>query len=660
MKLLRLTLKNFMPYKGETVLDFPEDPNRNTLVVLGDNMRGKTSLLNGIRWAFYAKAQGRHLRPIPLHLMPNREAAAEGDWAMEARIEFEAGGSQYDLRREAKKKPTVLQPSRPEDFQVFAHLQKDGSAIPASSIEAEINKFAPEQVSRFFLFDGELLQEYEELLIEGSEQGKKIKEAIEQALGVPALINGRDDLQILRKQAQKEQAKEAATVKGLESVVEQFSKWSGKRDVFDNDLIILKEKHAELKEERQVLEDEISASQALLEQKGELDAKLARRSEIAKELKDKNALKLDLAGEAWRDMLRPKIMEKKATLQKLQEEATRHISQRAKLQFHIQHLQDHMSDSICPTCHQKIENKDRDNQQRQIDDYLIQLEKLGVHSADAEAINRSLKALDAVLGSPIKDRLIDVDDDLMRLEIDSAKVDTRIDQLQSELAEKGTDEIVRKRARLQQAQRDENKYVFEIEATEKKIAEADRELQALTQRMNAQSGKNTTKASQIAKTLEQRHSVFSASVDNLRAKLRMTVEKKATEAFLTMSTQKTYQGLSINDNYGLTIIGEDGESVPLRSAGAEQIVALSLIDGLSRSGRAAGPVVMDTPFGRLDTKHRQNILRYLPDAANQLVLFVHDGEIAGGVGLDALAHRIGARYEIKEISQSHSVLERLQ
>ena len=147
----------------------------------------------------------------------------------------------------------------------------------------------------------------------GSVKGKKIKEAIEQALGVPALINGRDDLQILRKQAQKEQAKEAATVKGLESVVEQFSKWSGKRDVFDNDLIILKEKHAELKEERQVLEDEISASQALLEQKGELDAKLARRSEIAKESKDKNALKLDLAGEAWRDMLRPKIMEKKAT-----------------------------------------------------------------------------------------------------------------------------------------------------------------------------------------------------------------------------------------------------------------------------------------------------------------------------------------------------------
>jgi DNA sulfur modification protein DndD len=659
MKLIRLTLKNFMPYKGETVLEFPEDPNRNTLVVLGDNMRGKTSLLNGIRWAFYEKAQGRHLRPIPLHLMLNREAAAEGDWTMEARIEFEAGGSLYDLRREAKKKSTVLQPSRPEDFQVFAHLQKDGSAIPGDSIETEINKFAPEQVSRFFLFDGELLQEYEELLIEGSEQGKKIKEAIEQALGVPALINGRDDLQTLRKQAQKEQAKEAQSIKGMESTADLFSKWAGKRDVFENDLAILKEKHASLKDERQALEDEISASQSLLEQKGELDAKTARRNEIAKELKDKGELKLELVSGAWRDMLRPKILVKKANLLKLQEEATRHIKQRAKLQFSIEHLQEHMSASICPTCHQKIENKDRENQQRQLDDYLSQREKLGVLSIDIEDVNRNLKALDIVLGTSIKDRLLDVDDDLMRLELDSAKIDTRIDQLQAELDEKGADEIVRKRGRLQQALRDETKCVLEIEDTEKSLAAADRELQALSQRISAQAGKNTTKASQIAKILEQMHSVFAASVDNLRASLRTTVEKNASDAFLSMSTQKAYLGLSINDNYGLSIIGKDGENVPLRSAGAEQIVALSLIDGLSRAGRAAGPVVMDTPFGRLDTKHRQNILRYLPDSASQLVLFVHDGEIAGGVGLDALTHRIGARYEIREISQSHSVLERL-
>ena len=41
-------------------------------------------------------------------------------------------------------------------------------------IESEIDQIAPEQISRFFLFDGELLGEYESLLIEGSEQGRQL------------------------------------------------------------------------------------------------------------------------------------------------------------------------------------------------------------------------------------------------------------------------------------------------------------------------------------------------------------------------------------------------------------------------------------------------------------------------------------------------------
>jgi DNA sulfur modification protein DndD len=140
--------------------------------------------------------------------------------------------------------------------------------------------------------------------------------------------------------------------------------------------------------------------------------------------------------------------------------------------------------------------------------------------------------------------------------------------------------------------------------------------------------------------------------------LRKTVQEKASEAFRAMITQKTYQGLQINENYGLKIVDQNGEEAPSRSAGAEQIVALSLIDGLSRSGRASGPVVMDTPFGRLDTKHRKNILAYLPNSASQLVLFVHDGEIRGTDDLATLAHRIGGQYDIIEVSPSHSKLER--
>jgi len=77
MKLHRLSVTNFMPYKGPITIDFPTDDSRNVMIVFGDNMRGKTSLLNALRWGFYGRALGRHSRPIPLQALVNR-----GDFAM--------------------------------------------------------------------------------------------------------------------------------------------------------------------------------------------------------------------------------------------------------------------------------------------------------------------------------------------------------------------------------------------------------------------------------------------------------------------------------------------------------------------------------------------------------------------------------------------------
>ena len=125
-----------------------------------------------------------------------------------------------------------------------------------------------------------------------------------------------------------------------------------------------------------------------------------------------------------------------------------------------------------------------------------------------------------------------------------------------------------------------------------------------------------------------------------------------------MTTQKSYRGLEINNNYGLSIIDSSGRTVSIRSAGAEQVVALSLIDGLNRTGRAIGPVVMDTPFGRLDPKHRDNVLKHLPSVTSQFVLLVHGGEIRPDTDLASIKSRIGAVYTIGEISETQSRIER--
>lgn len=43
MKLQEITIKNFMPYKGEQRIHFPQHETQNVMLLFGDNMRGKTS-----------------------------------------------------------------------------------------------------------------------------------------------------------------------------------------------------------------------------------------------------------------------------------------------------------------------------------------------------------------------------------------------------------------------------------------------------------------------------------------------------------------------------------------------------------------------------------------------------------------------------------------
>lgn len=152
--------------------------------------------------------------------------------------------------------------------------------------------------------------------------------------------------------------------------------------------------------------------------------------------------------------------------------------------------------------------------------------------------------------------------------------------------------------------------------------------------------------------------LFGRGVDVLRDRLRESVAQRAAEAFLKITTEQTYSGLRINNNYGLTIIDRESRPVEVRSAGAEQVVALSLIDGLNRTARKAGPIIIDTPLGRLDPRHRANVLAFLPTMADQVVLLVHEGEIDRSTGLEPLKTRIGGVYEIERISSSHSELRK--
>lgn len=118
-----------------------------------------------------------------------------------------------------------------------------------------------------------------------------------------------------------------------------------------------------------------------------------------------------------------------------------------------------------------------------------------------------------------------------------------------------------------------------------------------------------------------------------------------------MSTERTdYAGLRINDDYGLTIRHVDGSPEDARSAGAEHIVALALMGALQQNAPLRGPIVMDSPFGRLDDGHTSNVLRGLHRMADQIVLLVYEAEVGRERARELLGSRLSAEYELQKVN----------
>ena len=647
-----------MPYKGEQEVVFPRDNQGNVMIVFGDNMRGKTSLLNAIRWAFYGEAVGRHSRPIPLQEIVNKDAALEDDWKVEVHIKFDANGYLYDLRRVADRKKKVASPSKPEDFTESIYLTRDGSAVSKDQIESEIGLIVPKQTSRFFLFDGELLQEYETLLIEDSQKGHQIKQSIEQVLGVPALTNGRADIQRILKKAQKQQDADLKQIDGLEKQAERHAGLIEKRDALDRDVEKLEETLKKTREERVILSDEIEDSQSVIGAKAKLDEKYKDEKFLIDECNKKKEERLNLRSNAWKDLIDVQIQIRRSQLEQKQEVLLSSIKKQSELEKKVADLKQLLDTRECVTCGQTIGEERRSQVGQALGEAEADLQSIKDTSSALQDISGKLNALSKIRGINAKDQLCQVQEDIQGCQVRLIQVGNEIEKLKDEIAGYDTAEIERKRVLLNEKLKEEGQLQKDVEVQKIERQQLAEDL-AVSQKAIEGLTKNRTQRSIVKVSLcSNLEKVFLRSIEQLRDKLRERVEALANEAFKQLITQKSYQGLKINDNYGLQIVDGSGRYVTVRSAGAEQIVALSLIDGLNRTGRSSGPVIMDTPFGRLDLEHRDNILRYLPSVTSQFVLLVHSGEIRRETDLTVIADRIGATYEIKEISSTQSRIER--
>jgi DNA sulfur modification protein DndD len=132
---------------------------------------------------------------------------------------------------------------------------------------------------------------------------------------------------------------------------------------------------------------------------------------------------------------------------------------------------------------------------------------------------------------------------------------------------------------------------------------------------------------------------------------RESVEKHASKIFEELTNKNdVYEGLTISEDYELdvkTISGNRDIEEQNPSKGARQIIAYSFIAGLNKFTAREAPVVIDTPIGRLDPEHKENLIDYFPNFRDQVVILYQPGEL-DEEDIDQMGENISSHLEIHQ------------
>ena len=606
MRIKKLTMRNFGPFVDEQSIELDVTPSAPMVVIHGENMRGKSSLQNAIRWCLYGEALVRGGTRKPTHRLISYDALDASNFVTSVTIDFEHNAHNFRLQRTAQ---AEFRPRSDQDLTEQLSLTKDGSFYPEQDIQGVINGILHKSIARFFLFDGEMLAQYEELVSDGGRSSELIRNSIEQILGLPALQLAGKDVEKLSRAAERDQAKAMKGVLKAQRLIREADELQTAIDSLDCDLNNLNDsrnKYVQERDQTAELRERYVEIQAELSEADRLEESIKTAKNAQSEIREE--IRTFLA-EGWWEPVSAVAESKARNLEQLASSILEKAKSKDAKQQILDQLQSLVSNGVCPVCQQTTtEHKEHE---AQIEELRRELKGPSPENDDPSKAMLQAEQLRRFSGNAKTELIASKEKDFRRATIRIRQDEQTLTQIKERLRENDRSEI-------RKVQKQYDTAVIQLRNVEESITNQQRlreEKNHALLRTNAEIAKLPEANPQI-KTESQIYQALvvgiSKAVEMFAHELREEVEKVATEIFLSLTAEKDFDRLSINEQYGLSILDKKKRNIADRSAGAEQIVALSLIAALNRCSVTEGPIIMDTPFGRLDTIHRAKILKFLP------------------------------------------------
>jgi DNA sulfur modification protein DndD len=647
LKFRKLTVNNFD-------LDTPDDSP--VVLIHGENTLGKTQLFSALRWCLYgtfAPHQGLEdaTRQLPNHL--NLPAKRAGESSLEVSIDFVTDGSIYHLTRRASFF------GNGDRVKVETDLRVDATVWATNDIDSEIGRVLHPQISEFFLFDAELLQRFYERLATERERAL-IKESIEAVLGIPALQLAQRDVQELANDALQRQAKLTENLGKSENIQRKLLKLSSDAESIEKDREELATNLMTAEEQARTTRDEMRVVEGLradVREQETIEASLADGS--AEEATLKREMKA-LLSSGWRSLAVKPLTNALREVQSRNSDAQKHNQRIGDLRTRVAVLEDSARGGTCPTCGQTLPEPGPQTVEalaKAREDLADLLASIGGGQIDLELERR----LTTLVDEQTVPRYMEKHHDLVKLQLLQYERKQRLEGISDRLQGHSAADI--------RALAKRSKQIDDAIATIRDTQAKNAARSELVRKDQAKLARDLDKLPGSAGTSELYESGFYRFVDHV---LRDTVEayRENVRSEVQVNTQLMFQslirdpqgygGLRIGSDYKVEILDNRGEPRST-SEGGKQLLALSLIGALKKAAVRGGPVVLDSPLGRLDQQHRANVLQtWIPELGAQAVLLVQSGELTKTEAQTLLGPLIGRSYEIVRPDQDpeYAVIEK--
>lgn len=626
MKFNKLTIENYKSFQFPTVINFPQSSEGKSIFLMGGmNGAGKTSIMEAINICLYGG------KPEVIYRAINRKEMSKGNAFVSFELELETDEFETILINRTWSAGATDTPKF-KDLEEKLVVVKDGKRVSVQNKEMWqdfINATIPKSITQFFFFDGEKIQE----IAADDHSEVRLQSSLEAALGIQYISRLASDVIYLKQEERK-----------------------GYVEISDEDIDF---KESELKKEQRKLQNKQQEHKELL---NELEGFKTQKEDA--QARFKSIFNLDPESS--------EIIKQKEKKRIQLSNKSSQLDNQTKILTEL-FLPWAMAGSLFPEIKEQIEKERESVKQNAISENAQDLAKQIVDKLDVpEPILE--KPLTAEEKQKFEERVLQIlqknnsnskiDKVLNLSERDAAKILNRIEQIeQSEVLL--LSDIINEKSELD----------IEIRSLESSIAstgstESERELfaelQNIIESSQTQTGRLSVKISnlnedivllqnkikeielEISKLYEKHNfskekadfiqecdaiaNLLNAYTVKLRKNKVQLLQEKTYEMYKMLSSKAgLIKDIEINDKtYEITVKDKSGHEVKKSglSAGEKEVFALSLLWGLAQTSQLNLPIIIDTPLSRLDSIHRDNIVKhYFPNASSQVIILSTDTEV---------------------------------